>query len=418
MSLQIMMSHPFGNANVKQTAQAFAEANMLAEYWTAIGWDECNRFNAILPRPIKRELMRRSYPSTVAGLTQYFPWYEVARLLAPKLGGRRFVAREIGLLSLVNCHLALDRHVAKKILCRPQLDGVYAYDHCALSSFNAARRNDVKCIYDLPTGYWRLLQKITLEEIELQPDWCGTAPSLNFPEDVFNRKDEELLLANHVIVASHFTKVSLQLLPQMTAPVSVIPYGAPPPLAHRLVNESKNKKLRVLYVGSMGMMKGLPYLLGAIDRLDSKVELTLIGRPTGKCATLDRALQKYRWIPSLPHAAILSEMALQDVFVFPSLFEGFGLVILEALSRGLPVITTPNTGGPDVLTDGADGFIVPIRSSDAIIEKLQLLIDDRVLLAQMSAAALRKAADCSWASYRHDLVSVVQHALKQKKHAS
>jgi glycosyltransferase involved in cell wall biosynthesis len=91
------------------------------------------------------------------------------------------------------------------------------------------------------------------------------------------------------------------------------------------------------------------------------------------------------------------------VLVFPSLFEGFGIVIPEAMSRGLPVVTTEHTGGPDLITDGADGFIIPIRSSTAIAEKLELLAGNRELLAEMRQAAREKAKRRTWEGYRRAL---------------
>ena len=124
------------------------------------------------------------------------------------------------------------------------------------------------------------------------------------------------------------------------------------------------------------------------------------------------------WTYSDMNNEVLIEMKQHDVFVFPSLFDGFGLVILEALSRGLPVITTKNTGGPDILEDGSDGFIVPIRSSEAITEKLQLLCDDRTLLEKMSAAALKKAARYSWQEYRHNLKTTTKIAAAQDSFTS
>ena len=98
-------------------------------------------------------------------------------------------------------------------------------------------------------------------------------------------------------------------------------------------------------------------------------------------------------------------MRLHDVFVFPSLAEGFGMVITEALSQGLPVITTPNTCGPDVISEGVDGFIVPIRNPEAIVEKIEILLRDRDRLAAMSAAARVKARQLTWESYRARLIS-------------
>jgi glycosyltransferase involved in cell wall biosynthesis len=100
-------------------------------------------------------------------------------------------------------------------------------------------------------------------------------------------------------------------------------------------------------------------------------------------------------------------MAEHDVLVFPSLAEGFGLVITEALSRGLPVITTPHTGGPDFMVDGREGFIVPIRDPDAIAERLARLAEDRDLLAAMSEAALETAWRNSWQGYEERIVQIV-----------
>ncbi len=96
-------------------------------------------------------------------------------------------------------------------------------------------------------------------------------------------------------------------------------------------------------------------------------------------------------------------MARQDVLVFPSLFEGFGLVILEAMSRGLPVVATAHTAGPDVIDDGVDGFLVPIRSAEAIAEKLETLLAHPDRLADMKHAARRKAATLGWEAHRRRL---------------
>ncbi len=82
-------------------------------------------------------------------------------------------------------------------------------------------------------------------------------------------------------------------------------------------------------------------------------------------------------------------MARHDVFVFPlpSIFEAFGLVILEAMSQVLPVITVPETAGPDLIDDSKNGFIVPIRSAEAIAQRLDLLSIDLCLLAEMKQVA-------------------------------
>jgi len=83
------------------------------------------------------------------------------------------------------------------------------------------------------------------------------------------------------------------------------------------------------------------------------------------------------------------------------------------MSCGVPVIATAQSGAPDFLEDGKDGFLVPIRSAEAIAERLELLIRDRDRLFAMSQAAVRKAARHSWESYRQQLIHTVRHALAE-----
>jgi glycosyltransferase involved in cell wall biosynthesis len=104
-------------------------------------------------------------------------------------------------------------------------------------------------------------------------------------------------------------------------------------------------------------------------------------------------------------------MRQHDVFVFPSLFEGFGLVLTEALSQGLPIISTPNTAAPDLIKDGREGFIVPIRDSHAIADRLLQLVDNRDRLNEMREASLRRAAAMPWSWYEHKLVESLQEWL-------
>jgi glycosyltransferase involved in cell wall biosynthesis len=126
---------------------------------------------------------------------------------------------------------------------------------------------------------------------------------------------------------------------------------------------------------------------------------------------LDKYCQKHRWISSLPHHEILAEMRRHDVFVFPSLFEGLALVQGEAISQGLPVITTPNSGGTDILRDGIDGFIVPIRDPEAITARLMELYQDRDLLQRMSDSAREQASQLNWQGCKDRTVAAVREAL-------
>jgi glycosyltransferase involved in cell wall biosynthesis len=95
----------------------------------------------------------------------------------------------------------------------------------------------------------------------------------------------------------------------------------------------------------------------------------------------------------LPQSEVYKLMESADVLVFPTLSDGFGIVQLEAMSAGLPVIATPPCGA--VVRDGIDGFVVPTRNAHAIVNSLLRLSADEQLYGDMSQAALRRAADFS-----------------------
>ena len=409
----ILFSHPTGNANVRHAALAFAEAGMLGEFWTCIGWDPDGWMNRFLPRGVRGQLARRALPAAVRAVARYRPWRESGRLFCLRAGFSHPLRHERGVFSIDAVYRDFDRAIAGRLGRMKGVSAVYAYEDGASLTFAAAAVLGLPRLYDLPIGYWRAGHAIFREEAERVPEWSATLSGMNDSKEKLERKDEELRLASTVFVASTFTRLTLASFPGVAKTVYVIPYGAPVMAADAASPAAApERKLKVLFAGSLGQRKGLSYLLRAVELLKGQVELTLIGRKGAEgCAPLEDAVKRHRWIPSLPHAEILREMERHDVFVFPSLFEGFGLVILEAMSRGLPVVTTSHTAGPDVITDGVDGFIVPIRSAEAIAEKLDLLAGDRALLAQMKHAALETARRNTWENYRHRLVEAASSPL-------
>jgi glycosyltransferase involved in cell wall biosynthesis len=408
----VILSHPTGNANLRETVRAFNDAGLLSELWTSVYWRPDHPLNAILPRSLCRQLNRRIFPHIDRRQIRCNPWRESGRLLADRAKFSRLVRHETGWFSIDAVYRSLDRKVAARLRRTPAAHAVYAYEDGAKESFRVARELGLQAIYELPIGYWRPLRELMREEANLHPEWAPTLVGNTNSAEKHRRKDEELALASHIVVPSEFARKTLSHANHVTAPVSLLTYGAP--LAERLPDKPRSSdKLKVIFVGSLSQRKGVSYLFRAMEILGEKVELTLIGRRSGECRALDAALQKHRWIPSLSHSEVLREIRNHDVMVFPSLFEGFGLVILEAMSCGVPVITTPNGAAPDVISNGEDGFIVPIRDAEAIAEKLEIVMHDRDRLAAMSQAAARKAEWHSWERYRARLVNIVRRVLGQ-----
>jgi alpha-maltose-1-phosphate synthase len=403
----VLLVHPTGNAFVRQTAAALDQAGMLSGFYTTIAWQPGNAIDRVLPAGWRAELARRSYPGIPPKLVHSSSWREMIRLAAVRWRWENLVRHETGRFSFDAISRALEGEVAAVVRSGARLDGVFAYDACALDVFKAAKERGARCVYDLPIGHYRVWQRMIEEEREREPVWAPTLAGLNDSAAKLARKDREIELADAILVASSFTAETLKSFPRpIAAAIHRIPYGAPPVGEPRQLTRSEDP-LRVLFVGQLGQRKGLGYLVAAMDRLQVPATLTLLGRPVATPPAMQKALQRFRWIESAPHARVLEIMREHDVLVFPSLFEGFGLVILEAMAQGTVVIATPHTAAPDIFNDGLDGFLVPIRSADTIAERLTRLAEDRDLLARMSEAARQTAARCTWDEYRRGIVEAV-----------
>jgi starch synthase len=404
----LLLSHPTGNANVRAAARAFHAAGWLQELDSCICWDPESPIAQAVPPRLAAQLMRRAFPNIPVALQHSHPWRELLRLAGV---GRRLPwlqRHERGPLAIDAIYRSFDRHVAARLPHLAGLQAVYAYEDGALYTLKVAQSLGLRRFYDLPIGYWRAARQIYEEEREFQPAWACSLPGLADSPAKLARKDEELTLAQAVIVPSSFVRSTLERHQACSVPIHVVPFGSPPPIAGFSSARASNKTLRVLFVGSLGQRKGLSYVLEAVEALCDCVSLTLIGRPTTRlCKPLNAALDQHRWLASLPHPQILEEMRQHDVLVLPSLFEGYALVINEALSQGLPVIATANSGATEAVRDGVEGFIVPIRSSQAIAACLSQLAACPAQLSSMREACLIRAAELSWAGYEKDLRAVV-----------
>ena len=405
-----MLAFPSNNQNVRADALALKRAGMLSLFCTTIAWRRSRSLFGFLPSGVRRELERRVFDGIDPARISIFPARELVRLSASRLGLSALTRHEVGWASFDGVSRAFDRHVARLIRRgSTNASAVYAYEYAAKRTFEAAAERSMRRFYELPIGYWRAGLRILKEERERNPEWAKTIEALQDSSEKHQCKDDEIATADHIIVPSDFVRMTLREHPAINATIDVIHYGAPPANSVALAARKRAPKLRLLYVGHLNQRKGISYLFDAMQRLQGAATLTLIGpKPDVECVALSAALKHHNWLGTMPHERVLEIMARHDVFVFPTLFEGLALVVLEAMAQGLPVITTPNSGAAAVIHDGRDGFIVPIRDADAIVARVLELARDGDRLAVMSAAALKKAEQISWAAREAIFIDTVR----------
>lgn len=413
--MKVILAHPTGNEFVRAAACGLLDADLLFQFYTGIATfpgSALDRLGALGPLS---ELRRRRFDVALEPVTSTWPWLELGRQVASKAGLTNLTRHETGLFSVDAVYQNLDKRVAARLAAatRRGVTGIYAYEDGAAFSFEEAKKLGLKCIYDLPIGYWRSAQRYLKVEQERWPAWSATMPGFLDSAAKLERKDEEMRLADKIIVASQFTASTLRDFPTPLAPVEVIPYGFPPVGEARTYSTPGGQRpLKLLFVGGLSQRKGIADLFAAVEGLEPRVQLTVVGRKASNdCPALDAALAKHEWIPSLPHAEILKLMRAHDVLVFPSLFEGFGLVITEAMSQGTPVITTDRTAGPDLIEHGRNGWLVEAASTPALRASIEELLRQPEKIAEIGKAAMETARLRPWKVYGQEIAAAVGSAL-------
>jgi glycosyltransferase involved in cell wall biosynthesis len=206
-------------------------------------------------------------------------------------------------------------------------------------------------------------------------------------------------LADLVLAPSSFVaKTIREFHPNKT--IALAPYGVDLDFWRAGARNEEAEVLRFIYAGQISIRKGIPSLLQAWEKASLRsAELTLVGSwylSDSKRVSLPRGVT---YVPALSSEALREYYRCADVFVFPSFFEGFGLVLLEAMACGLPAIASTATAAADVLTD-ASGRVLPVGDLDSLVDALRWFNENRNRVSAMGRAARQEAQLCTWERYR------------------
>jgi glycosyltransferase involved in cell wall biosynthesis len=209
-----------------------------------------------------------------------------------------------------------------------------------------------------------------------------------------------LQFATAIITPSRNSKVNVLKYDGVeTDNIVVIPMGTDiPPMT-----TPRDIPFKVFHVGSAGAAKGHRYLARAWRSVHSTIngKLVIAGEGTNWIQNSwladDLTLpHKHQCLGNVPEKVKRAEFLSASVYVQPSINEGWGIPVGEAMSYGIPVIVTNETGAADMVTDGVDGFIIPIRDPDAISEKIRYFYDNPGEIKRMGDNARQKSLDYSW----------------------
>jgi glycosyltransferase involved in cell wall biosynthesis len=231
------------------------------------------------------------------------------------------------------------------------------------------------------------------------------------------REELEYEQADAITVPSEFVRRSFVQMGVPAERVHKIPYGVNLQKFHP-VGAPPAESFEVLFVGQVGFRKGVPYLLQAFERLSHpRKRLRIVGVVKDEIRPyLAKHLPRnVEIVGAVPQAELKAIMSTSHVMVLPSLEEGLALVQGQAMACGCPLIASTNTGGTELFTDGVEGFEAPIRSADAIAERLQQLADDPHLQRQMSHAALERVKQLGgWSTYGEQYTCLLRELIAKR----
>lgn len=381
-----------------QVPLALAEAGrleaLITDWYSPLDRPWFSALSAALPRRHRAVLQRRyacGLPSSLVRIRSM----EAARQLFG-LGGLDQIDERLG--------------AAAGRLARSEAAGILAYSYYAHAAFTAYSRAGRRVLFQVQT-HPMSLRALLHEEMALVPEArevLGQETELAGSVKRVAGLVEAPLMAERCLVPSTYTRQSLVEHGVDATRISVVPYGVDLEQFHAPA-EPPSGPFRVMFVGQLTQRKGLKYLLEAWRRLDLRdAELLLVGR-----GQMDRRLlAPYEGSFRLElnvHSRDRMRSLYQssDVFCMPSIAESFGLVYLEAMACGTPVIGTPNTGAPDVVTEGENGFLVPIRRVDLLAERLLWCYENRSSLASLRDPARRRAEAFSWGRFRRGIIEAL-----------
>ncbi|MFN0219997.1 MAG: glycosyltransferase family 4 protein [Hyphomicrobium sp.] len=310
---------------------------------------------------------------------------------------------------------AFDAMVARRYV--PRTQAVHGFEYTALATFERARELGVATILHLPSLDSRAYELIQHRE---KANW----PELTAEQDPYfhtkferryERRQKEIALADVIIANSQLTARSHIAAGADPEKVFVARLGAPP--VHRVVQRnphSLNQPLSVIWAGAFSLRKGAHYLIDALKRLDAReqIQVNVYGELTAPERLLRAAPNTVKFHGSVPRTILFEAFTHADVLVFPTLSDGFGMVITEALAHGLPVITTDCAGAAELI--GPDnGVIVPSSDAAALADALRWCLDNRKQLFEMREDAAKAAHSRQWVDFRRDLIDVIEKGLSK-----
>lgn len=236
------------------------------------------------------------------------------------------------------------------------------------------------------------------------------------------REEAEYAMADRIVVLSSFARESFLSEGESPKRICLLPLGASTDafspragvVEERCRRILAGEPLRILQVGNLCFRKGFWDMAEIVKALETRFRFRFVGSILPEVRPLLAGLQgRADFVPKEPQNALPDQYSWGDLFIFPTLEDGFAVVLAQAAMSGLPILTTAHCAGTDLVHEGQTGFVLPIRSSASFVEKLRWCDMHRVELAAMVRKTSSAFRPRDWSQVAADFEQIVCSTLER-----
>lgn len=403
--MKVILSHS-GKQHSYQVAKALNNLRYLEKFYTS-SYIKNKHIQDYLIKKNNTYWTRRFLEGLDGDIINSNWQYEVNEILLRKFMGKNKYSHR----AVLQRDIAFDKDIARKLEIH-KADIFWGFQGSCLESLKSANTMGLRTICEQTAPYYQAVKDIIQEERHISPEWQDSMEDINFPLEYERRLIEEPETAKKIIVASEFSRMTFNnsgienekiIKLHLGCDISKIPFKD-------TSVDYGDRPLKLLYVGRISQSKGIKYLLEAMLRFQkSEVTLDIIGHLIGSGNALKDYKNTYRRLSPLSQEELFRAYGDYDALVLPTLYDGFGLVLIEAMAAGLPVIATKNSFGPELITEGKNGFIVPISDAKAIEKSISKLMNSSKEEYRIMRMNARETAEkFTWKAYQDQLSNLLK----------
>lgn len=408
MQKKILIAH-ISKQHSFHTAIALKKAGYLHKYVTTV-YDKPGSMTRLLKKRLKGVMQKKAESRSCEQLDdqdiiQFYEWLGLLRIFL-----NRF--------KWINIDIFLMRIFAKRVVrfvIKEQVDALIVYDGICSKYLKQLKQKapQIITIMDVTIAARPYMKEIFEKDMEqFNHQAFFTEEPYLWKGNYFKEIYTDFEYTDYFLVASEFVRKSLHFCKIPDKKILKVPYGVD------VTNFSYNQKqehfgpLKLLFVGNLSYRKGLHHLLKIISLYDKDTLLLRLAggyNPNGEFYKSFSANENIEFLGFVTRDKITETFQESDLFVLPSLAEGFALVILEALATGTPVLCSSNTGGNDAINNYENGLVFEASNFNLFQESIEWVLLNRDKLPLMSQKAREKSMKYTWDKYYTGIIEEINN---------